>query len=123
MSFVLLVDYYPDMRTNVVLLYAVQVVVGLCTSITFGSLAQIVALLPTKYHYFFFTGNMCPFFVFIPVNILTGNLCNPVTNGTLTFEVRHYATHKPPSHTFYRTARSVGRGRFPSLRQGQCSLR
>ena len=64
------------------LLYVVQIVVGLCTSITFSAVASIVALLPDKFHYFFFMGTMCPFFVYLPVNVSTGNLCAVSSNST-----------------------------------------
>ena len=64
------------------LLYVVQIVVGLCTSITFSAVASIVALLPDKFHYFFFMGTMCPFFVYLPVNVSTGNLCAVSSNSS-----------------------------------------
>lgn len=74
---------HMDSIANKLMLYSIQVVIGLCTSITFSAVASIVALLPDKFHYFFFMGTMCPFFIYLPVNISTGNLCTtPGTNST-----------------------------------------
>ena len=79
----LYVHEHASERSNAVLLYSIQVVVGLCTSITFSSVASIIALLPDKFHYFFFMGTMCPFFIYLPVNVSTGNLCTaPTANST-----------------------------------------
>ena len=79
--FVLYVHSHPADRTSHPLLFAVLVIVGLCTSVTFSSAASVIALLPDRFHYFFFMGTYCPFIVYLPLNVATGNLCYQISAG------------------------------------------
>eukprot|EP00042_Codosiga_hollandica_P016326 m.41266 g.41266 ORF g.41266 m.41266 type:complete len:303 (+) comp46134_c0_seq7:539-1447(+) len=67
---------HPSLSSSSGLIYSTLLIVGLCTSLVYGAFAQIVALVPDRYHSYFFIGQMCPFFVLLPVNIATGNLCS-----------------------------------------------
>eukprot|EP00042_Codosiga_hollandica_P043642 m.416254 g.416254 ORF g.416254 m.416254 type:complete len:552 (+) comp56611_c0_seq15:393-2048(+) len=82
LGFILALFKNPSLVPAVVPLYFTLVVVGICTSLTYGAFAQIVALVPERFHYYFFTGTMCPFFVYIPVNVATGNLCSVHSNNS-----------------------------------------
>ena len=76
LTWVFELDASSHLRSSAALLFGTLVVVGICTSIAFSAVAQIVALLPERLHYFFFMGTMCPFFLYLPVNISVGNLCD-----------------------------------------------
>ncbi len=71
-GYVIAVDQNNAQSSDSVLIFAVLVGVGMCTSLTYGAFAQIVALVPDRYHYYFFMGTMCPFFIYIPLNVATG---------------------------------------------------
>eukprot|EP00042_Codosiga_hollandica_P016327 m.41287 g.41287 ORF g.41287 m.41287 type:complete len:459 (+) comp46134_c0_seq9:86-1462(+) len=75
-GYILLIDMHPSLSSSSGLIYSTLLIVGLCTSLVYGAFAQIVALVPDRYHSYFFIGQMCPFFVLLPVNIATGNLCS-----------------------------------------------
>jgi hypothetical protein len=75
--------YHPGFQSNTGFVYSLLAVVGVCVSITFGSFVQIVSLFPGHLQPFYYLGTYSPFFLFAPVNIAIGELCDrePVRVG------------------------------------------
>lgn len=65
----------PQMRDNRMFIYSLLAVMGIGISITFGAFVQIVTMFPPSLHPFFFMGTYAPFFIFAPVNVGIGDLC------------------------------------------------
>ena len=70
----------PDIRDNRMFVYTLLAIMGVGISITFGAFVQIVAMFPPSLHPFFFMGTYAPFFIFAPVNVGIGDLCEQQTD-------------------------------------------
>jgi len=53
----------------------ILVLIGVAASITWGSVTQITSCLPGKFQTYCFIGSMCPFLLYLPTNVLLGDLC------------------------------------------------
>jgi hypothetical protein len=58
--------------------YLLLAIMGLGISVSFGCFVQISSMFPPELHAFFFFGNYAPFFIFAPVNVGIGDLCEKV---------------------------------------------
>lgn len=64
-----------NLQSSAPFVYFLLSIMGLGISVSFGTYTQIVSMFPPELHPLFFFGTYAPFFVFAPVNIAVGNLC------------------------------------------------
>eukprot|EP00045_Choanoeca_perplexa_P013598 m.154791 g.154791 ORF g.154791 m.154791 type:complete len:459 (-) comp16397_c0_seq1:1184-2560(-) len=66
------------LRDSPMFVYLLLAIMGLGISVSFGCLVQISSMFPPELHAFFFFGTYAPFFIFAPVNVGVGDLCEKV---------------------------------------------
>lgn len=59
--------------------YLLCAVIGLGIAVSFGCFSQMISMFPPELHAFFFFGTYAPFFIFAPVNVAVGDLCEKET--------------------------------------------
>eukprot|EP00054_Salpingoeca_dolichothecata_P026429 m.189042 g.189042 ORF g.189042 m.189042 type:complete len:513 (-) comp25652_c0_seq2:188-1726(-) len=78
---------HANLRHSPAFLYPVLVLLGVLTSIGFGSFNQVASLFSGPVYSAYFVGTMCPFFVFAPLNVGIGNLCSPSSCNQTSFDI------------------------------------
>eukprot|EP00730_Choanoeca_flexa_P016662 TRINITY_DN7925_c0_g1_i1.p1 TRINITY_DN7925_c0_g1~~TRINITY_DN7925_c0_g1_i1.p1 ORF type:complete len:464 (+),score=98.15 TRINITY_DN7925_c0_g1_i1:246-1637(+) len=78
MALVIVAKHDDSLRDNPAFVYILLAIMGLGISVSFGCFTQITSMFPPELHPFFFFGTYAPFFIFAPVNVAIGDLCEKV---------------------------------------------